>query len=247
MIRLLLLAVILALAACSDVKTTAPAPVAAVPARLVGVWSGTWTTAAGDSAGDLTLRVQEFDDQPVVQIETDLPCISGTTFVLRFQATSFTATIGAQQVLRGELGAADTLSGTFACDAGVGTWQTTRIRSLPEVVDLSGVWTGALYREGAPPQPFTLRLVMALESGILRLGGDLTVEGSPTSPIAGLASDFESSGYQLFFESADGSYFLRAQCSGLYAPLRVETGQWGIFDGGTAIVSGVFAMDRQAP
>lgn len=231
--------------ACADVTTTTPAPAPAVPAALAGEWEGIWTSTALESTGDLLLRVQEFDGQPVVQIDTDLPCIAGTSFQLDFTATSFTASIGDQEVLRGEVAADGTLSGTYACAAGTGSWQAERLRPLPAVADLSGDWTGALYREGATPQPFTLDLQMTLESGVLRLAGAITVQGEPTDTIVGYASEFDDAGYQVFFETSGG--VLRAQGNGSYGPLRVETGQWGVFASGTPIGGGVFAMERSTP
>lgn len=232
-------------AACADMTTTTPAATPAVPPALVGEWDGTWAATGTEAAGALTLRVQEFAGEPVVQIDTDLPCVAGTTFRLDFTATSFTASIGDQQVLRGEVAADGTLSGTYACAAGEGAWQAARVRTLPAIVDLSGGWTGALYREGATPQPFTLDLQMTLDAGVLRLAGSITVQGEPTDTIAGYAAEFDDAGYQVFFESSGG--VLRAQGNGLYGPLRVETGQWGVFASGTPIGGGVFAMERQAP
>lgn len=241
----LLLALLPALAACGDVKTNIPDSSAAVPAALVGEWTGTWTVDGGGNAGTLTLRVQEFAGQPVVQIDTDMPCIAGTTFELRFAATSFTASVGSQQVLDGALTAPSQLGGAFTCAAGQGTWQAARQRILPPVVDLSGAWTGALYVQGGTPQPFLLDLSMTLDAGVLRLDGALDVQGEPTAAIVGYGLDFDDDGYQIFFETTDGR--LRAQGEGLYGPLRIENGQWGAFVGNTPIGGGVFAMERQAP
>ncbi len=241
----LLLALLPALAACGDVKTNLSNSSAAVPAALVGEWTGTWTADGGGNAGTLTLRVQDFAGQPVVQIDTDMPCIAGTTFELLFAATSFTARVGGQQVLDGALTAPSQLAGTFTCAAGQGTWQATRQRVLPLVTDLSGAWSGALYLQGTTPQPFLLDLSMTLDSGVLRLDGVLDVQGEPTATIVGYGLDFDDDGYQVFFETTDGR--LRAQGTGLYGPLRIENGQWGAFAGNTPIGGGVFAMERQAP
>lgn len=244
MIRAILSLSLLLLAACGDIKTNIPSA-STVPTALVGEWTGTWSTTAGDQNGALTLRVQEFAGQAVVQIDTDLPCVAGTSFQLQFQSTSFTASIGGQQVLQGAVTAPGAMAGTFSCAAGTGSWQAARVRALPVVTDLSGVWNGALYRDGATPLPFTLTLQMTLDSGVLRLDGTIAVQGEPTATILGYAADFDTAGYQVFFETADGA--LRAQGNGLYGPLRVETGQWGAFVAGTPIGGGVFAMDRQAP
>lgn len=241
----LLLALLPALAACGDVKSNIPDSSTAVPPALAGEWTGTWEVAGASSSGTLTLRVQEFDGQPVVQIDTDMPCIAGTTFELQFAATSFTARVGGQQVLDGAVTAPSQLGGTFTCAAGQGAWQATRQRVLPPVVDLSGAWSGALYLQGATPQPFLLDLTMTLDSGVLRLGGTIDVQGEPTATIVGYGLDFDADGYQVFFETTDGR--LRAQGNGLYGPLRIENGQWGAFVGNTPIGGGVFAMDRQAP
>lgn len=243
--RLFAVLLLLLAAACGDIKTSTPSQSTAVPPALAGEWTGTWTSTAGDVAGELTLRVQEFAGEAVVQIATDLPCIAGTSFQLQFMAASFSASIGQQEVLRGEVTAPSEMVGTYACAAGEGSWQATRVRTLPVIVDLGGAWTGALYREGATPQPFTLELQMTLEAGVLRLAGALAAEGQPTATIAGYAAEFDDAGFRLFFETTDGA--LRAQGDGLYGPLRVEAGQWGVFASGTPIGGGVFAMERQAP
>lgn len=57
MIRLLVLLVLVVPFACGQVRSSLPDASAAVPSALVGEWSGTWTSAAGDSGGDLALRV----------------------------------------------------------------------------------------------------------------------------------------------------------------------------------------------
>lgn len=246
MIRhLMCLCLTLLAAACADVKSSIPDASAAVPSALVGEWTGSWTATSGGQSGAIELRVQEFAGQAVVQVDTDLPCLSAAVFTLRFSATSFTATVGGAQVLDGTLVAAGQLQGGFSCAAAQGTWQATKVRTLPAVTDLSGTWTGALYIQGQTPQPFTLELQMTLDAGVLRLDGVLAVQGSPTEPIIGYANEFDDQGYAVYFRTVADT--LRATGNGSYGPLRIEMGQWGAFAAGTAIGGGVFSMERQAP
>jgi len=231
-------------AACGEITTNMPSQSTVVPPALAGEWTGLWTSSAGDVTGELTMRVQEFAGEVVLHIATDLPCIDGMSFLLQMAPAAFTTHIGGQQVLNGEVTAPSAMIGTYACAADVGSWQATRIRTLPVIVDLSGVWSGALYREGALPLPFTLELQMTLESGVLRLAGTIVAVDQPSVAVVGYADEFNDAGYRVFFESADGA--LRAQGDGQYGPLRVEAGQYGVFAAGTLIGGGVFAMDRQA-
>jgi hypothetical protein len=231
--------------ACGKLRTSVPDPSAAVPSALVGEWSGAWTSAAGDSGGDLELRVQEFAGQPVVQIVTDLPCLAGATFELQFAGAAFAVRAGEAEVLTGSLAGPGQLSGQFGCGAGSGTWQATRLRPLPPATDLTGRWNGTLFFEGLPAAPFALDLRMRLDAGVLRLDGEIFVEGSDPASVVGVAADFDDQGFSLLVGTPDGS--LRAQANGLLQPLRVELGQFGVFAGGTAIGGGVFSMERASP
>ncbi|MFN6147077.1 MAG: hypothetical protein ACK5AL_12015 [Planctomycetota bacterium] len=243
--RLLLLGPCLWLSACGEIRSTVPAVPSAVPAALVGEWSGAWTAAAGDGGGELALRVQEFAGQPVVQITTDLPCLAGPSFQLQLAAANFTVRVGEAVVLSGALTAPGELRGSFGCGAGDGAWQATRTRVLPAVADLTGRWTGTLFYDGLPAAPFALDLRMALDSGVLRLDGDIFVEGSDPAEVVGIASSFDDQGFVIQLTTPDGA--LRAQASGRLQPLRVELGQFGVFAGGTAIGGGVFNMARSSP
>lgn len=245
MIRLLLLLLLGLSLACGKLRTSVTGASAAVPDALVGEWSGTWTNAAGDSGGDLELRVQEFAGQPVVQIVTDLPCLTGGSFQLAFTAATFAVQLGDTEVLTGSLVAPGQLAGQFGCGAGAGTWQASRTRVLPAATDLSGRWNGTLFFEGLPAAPFALDLRMRLDAGILRLDGEIFVEGSDPASVVGLASDFDGQGFELLVSTPDGA--LRAQGRGQVLPLRVELGQFGVFAGGTAIGGGVFSMERTSP
>jgi hypothetical protein len=245
MIRLLVLLVLVVPLACGQVRSSLPDASAAVPSALVGEWSGAWTSATGDTGGDLALRVQEFAGQPVVQLVTDLPCLAGGSFQVQFTATDFTVRVGDTQVLAGALVGPGALAGQFGCGLGAGNWQATRTRALPPVTDLTGRWNGTLFFQGLPAAPFALDLRMQLDSGVLRLDGEIFVEGSDPAAIVGVASGFDDEAFELMVTTPDGA--LQAQGTGRVLPLRVELGQFGVFAGGTAIGGGVFSMERTAP
>lgn len=245
MIRLLVLLLLGLSLACGKLRTTITGSSSAVPDALVGEWRGSWTSAAGDSDGDLALRVQEFAGQPVVQIVTDLPCLTGATFQLQFTTATFTVRVDDVDVLTGSLLGPGQLGGQFGCGSGAGTWQASRTRALPPATDLTGRWNGTLFFEGLPAAPFALDLRMRLDSGVLRLDGEIFVEGSDPASIVGIASNFDDQGFAILVATPDGS--LRAQANGQLLPLRVDVGQFGVFAGGTAIGGGVFSMERTSP
>jgi|688.fasta_scaffold227400_3 hypothetical protein len=240
-----ILAAAAVLLACGQIRTSVTDASSAVPSALAGEWSGTWTSSAGDGGGELVLRVQEFAGQPVVQINTDLPCLGGPSFQLQLAASAFTVRVGDVVVLAGELAAPGELSGQYGCAAGAGTWQATRARPLPSVKDLTGRWTGTLFFDGLPDAPFALDLRMRLDAGLLRLDGDIFVEGSDPAAVVGIASAFDDQGFTIALSTPDGA--LRALANGQLQPLRVDLGQFGVFAAGSAIGGGVFSMARTAP
>lgn len=174
---------LLALGACDlEVRSTRTAD--AVPAALQGEWEGSWSGASG-SGGTLTLQVQQFGAEPLVSIRIDNPCLDARDYQLVVGLTSVELRLDGEPVFVGVLGEGRTLTGMFSCAAGEGAWSATWQRDLPELVDLSGTWTGSLSVPGVS-LPLAAQLTQEVRSGRLVVTGTVDAEGLLTGlPVEG--------------------------------------------------------------
>lgn len=173
----------LGLAACDlEVRSTRSADV--VPAALQGEWEGSWSGASG-TGGTLTLQVQQFDAEPLVSIRIDNPCLEAREYQLVVGLTSVELRRDGEPVFVGVLGEGRTLNGIFSCAAGEGSWSATWQRDLPELVDLSGTWTGSLSVPGVS-LPLSAQLLQEVRGGRLVVSGTVDAEGLITGlPVEG--------------------------------------------------------------
>lgn len=154
-----------------------------IPAQMQGEWTGTWTSANGVAHGDLLVRLQTFDDNPVVGFETNHPEMQIIDFRFLFlgrhvEIHSSDPTDNA--VFSGDT-AADlrTMTGTYSCIGDAGTWQTAWHRTLPPIGDVSGDWVGGFESFQPPLQaPLHLQLVQTWVDGVLHVRGEIDVPGT---------------------------------------------------------------------
>lgn len=221
---------LLVLAACGDLDVRSVRVPEAVPATLEGEWTGAWTSSSSSASGPLTVRVQQFEGEPLVSVDIQNACVENRSYDLVLGAGVIELRDGARTVFAGVLGEGRTLLGTFTCDADSGTWTAAWQRDLPVLVDLSGTWNGTLQTTEAPARGLRLDLDQGVRSGLLVLDGTLTIEGLGVDagdlvvPLEGSAS-FRSDGFDLGLRSLDGSTpILVLSGLGNEQPLQVELG-----------------------
>ena len=218
------------LAACGDIDVRSVRVPEVVPAALEGEWSGTWTSSRTNASGPLTVRVQEFDGQPLLSVDIENACVENRSYDLVLGNGLIELRDGARTVFAGVLGEGRTLLGTFTCDADDGTWTAAWQRDLPPLVDLSGTWNGSLATLENPQRGLRLQLDQGVRGGVLVLDGTMAIAGlGPDGgelvvPLEGAAS-FRSDGFDLGLRSL-GGITPNLVLSGLGDPdpLQVEVG-----------------------
>lgn len=204
-VRHLLLSLLAALPACGDLQVRYVPPPQVVPAALEGEWSGTWRSAETGDSGEVSLRVQEFEGSPVVEVVIDHPFVVPGTYELVVTNETISLQADGQVVFAANLVDADgqVLDGSFDWGDDQGTWTATWQRALPELIDVGGQWQGVLQAAGADPVPFTLELDQFAEGGALRLNGLVTmppeVRLAPV-PLAGFVI-FDETGWQFLLQT----------------------------------------------
>jgi len=221
---------LLVLAACGDLDVRTVRVPEVVPASLEGEWTGTWTSAATGASGALTVRVQEFDGEPLLSVDIVNACVENRTYDLVLGNGLIELRDGERTVFAGVLGEGRTLLGTFTCDADQGTWTAAWQRDLPTLLDLTGTWNGSLATVETPARSVQLELAQSVRAGLLVLDGTLTIAGLGVDagdlvvPIEGSAS-FRSDGFDLGLRSLDGTApVLVLSGLGEPEPLQVEVG-----------------------
>ena len=245
---------LLVLAACGDLDVRSVRVPEVVPASLEGEWSGTWTSAMSGASGPLTVRVQEFDGQPLLSVEIENACVEARSYDLVLGNGLIELRDGQRTVFAGVLGEGRTLLGTFTCDADDGTWTAAWQRDLPTLVDLSGTWNGSLATVETPLRVLRLQLDQGVRGGLLVLDGTLTIEGLGAGagdlvvPLEGSAS-FRSDGFDLGLRTLEGGApALVLSGLGEADPLQVEVGVLQVLGASTLPFSqGVFRILWSAP
>lgn len=144
-----------------------------VPADWEGEWIGTWSASDGTGRGSMALHARSFEGLPVLQVETDNPCIGAASYTFARQGLSWELTGDDGTEFRGVLNPSRRqLSGTFACPREHGTWQVDFERSLPPIGDLGGEWNGSMAVVSPPVfAAIVLDLDQRWQGGVLRIGG----------------------------------------------------------------------------
>ena len=172
LVRSIALLVCCGAAACG-IKVTAANSGALRPSPFDGEWVGAWQAGPGavDVGGPLTVRMQQFQGQPVVAVDIDNPCITSREYELQLSQTTIELRADGEVVFGGVLGEGPTLLGTYRCAAATGAWTATWRRALPTIVDLSGTWRGRLLVPGGETFDVEFALEQVVRSGALVLEG----------------------------------------------------------------------------
>lgn len=175
------IACLFALVACSkfEVRSTR---VPGVPAALLGEWHGSWTssrtgTSSAASSGAVTLKVQQFDGQPVIDLAIDNPCLVPRSYDLVMAGTGIDLRADGVTVFHAEIPEPGVLRGYYACAEDEGQWTADWQQDLPAIQDLSGTWNGSLVHSPGVTEALALNLTQNLQGGVLRLSGTLNLPG----------------------------------------------------------------------
>lgn len=174
---------LLLLSGCGDIEVKSTRVGNAVPAQLQGQWTGSWSSTRGPGTGTVTLQVQSFDGDPLVQVLVDNPCLVPSNYQLVMSGNAFELRADGQPVFSAVLGPERTLLGTFECTADAGVWQATWAADLPPVLDLGGVWQGQVQALALPATELQIMFVQSVRGGQLVLDGTLSLPGLLPSPL----------------------------------------------------------------
>ena len=198
---------LLLLAACFDVDRRSRQS-DTLPETLLGAWRGTWTSTGSTGAGSVAMAVREFEGNPILQLDTQHPCLIGSRFEFVQTGALWQLLLDDQPVFEATLDPTTRrLDGVYDCDADSGTWGVSWDRELPEIVDLSGAWTGTWVSVQPPLQgTFAMDLVQQYSNGRLLLTASIRLPG------AGDSIEFDAgevvwreSTFDLVLESGNGS------------------------------------------
>lgn len=142
-----------------------------VPATLLGEWQGTWASTGTQGDGQITVRVQEFDGAPVVDVLIDNPCVTPQSYAFSLSGSTIELRAGDAIVLRASLGEERMLTGEYDCPEDAGSWAAAWQGELPAILDLSGEWTGTVTGPGAVTAVMELELAQMVRSGSVSLHG----------------------------------------------------------------------------
>lgn len=236
---------LLCLAACGDLEVRRETAPEAVPSQLRGEWGGTWRSSLANRSGGLTIRIQEFDQQPVVSLQIDNPCLVPRAYDLVLSGGAIALRADGEQVLVASLTGERRLDGTYGCDADSGTWSAEWRGELPEPVDLGGLWTGELVVTGGVQRELRVTLDQVVR------GGALVVEGFAALPevlpfpipVSGVVA-FGEDDFDLVMQSFEPRTVWSAE--GTLEPARIDLGLVQVLGApGLPFTQALFELERQ--
>jgi hypothetical protein len=235
------------LAACGDldVRSVRAAPTG-VPSALIGEWQGTWQSSATAANGVVVVRVQEFDGEPVVNVQFQNPCLAPRAYDLVVTPATIELRADGQTVLAASLGDGRELVGTYTCSAEAGTWQAQWRRDLPVLLDLGGTWAGTVQFADQLVRPIELRLEQQVEGGEMLLQGELDLGDLWPAPIPVVGTVlFRDQGYDVTLHTPSGANpELLLSGGGTVDPLRIEAGLLHAANQSLPFPLGVFTIQR---
>ncbi|HEU4420646.1 MAG TPA: hypothetical protein VFT55_17030 [Planctomycetota bacterium] len=197
-----------------------------IPADLEGVWLGSWQSEQVSLSGTLTLRLQEWQNQPVVSVATDNPCVEPHDYDLALRPGRIELLDDGEVVFAAEFGPGRTLTGTYVCHEDRGHWAAQWTEALPAIVDLSGTWLGTLSAAGFPDQVLSLQLVQSVRNGAIALDALMALPELPGVQVLLIGNAvFRIGGFDLLlatFPTSNPSLMLTG--FGSTEPLRVDLG-----------------------
>lgn len=227
------LAALLACAGCGPIDLRSVAPEASGAAALQGEWRGTWASAQHHGGGDVVLRVQQFEAEPVVGLAIDHPCLQQRVYEVAWIGSRFELRRDGEPVFAGVLGPDRRIIGSYSCHEDEGSWQVVWQRALDPVVDVRGSWSGAVAAVGVQA-PLALELDQFVDDGTVQVQGVLALPGllSAAVPVFG------------FLRSRDGAFELSLQTGAGILP-QIAIG--GIGDAATRVIASGLVATSGAP
>lgn len=197
---------LLCLASGCDLKVTSIATRGpGVLSAVKGEWRGTWLSGDTGQSGSLTLRIQEFDQQPVVAATFTNACLLSPNYQLVMLGESVTLQLDGIPILVAQFTSTDQLVGSYSCQQDSGTWSAARLGSLPDPLDLSGTWQGTAMIAGVAEYPVLVELEQFVRNGRIELEGFAELQGLlPFQlPLAGNAI-FRTTNFELVLQTNAG-------------------------------------------
>jgi len=175
---------LLLLAACGDIDVRSIRTGDVVPVALRGEWKGAWQSGQTGLNGLLTMRIQEYDGEPVVSVQIAHPCVPPSQYQFRATATKVELLANDVVLFEAVLGGERSLIGSYGCLVDTGSWDAVWQKDLPQLVDLGGSWAGSISVPDYPLQPIVLQLEQSVRNGSLVLGGSMALPGLLADPLA---------------------------------------------------------------
>ena len=221
--RFLVLILFAAFGSCGDIQVRSTPGTTAISSALAGEWQGAWSSGRTSSGGGLTLRLQDFGGEPVVSFVIDNPCLAPAQYDLVLQGGLVSLVAGGAPVLVASLSAPDELSGSYGCAEDDGVWSARRVAPLPELLDLSGEWSGVLAVPGLGDEPVEVSLSQRVQAGQLLLDALVYLPSLLPAPVpmGGIVQFSESTFALQLASSISAGTLLVVQGDGLRAPLSI--------------------------
>lgn len=176
----LLLAALLFVPACIRVDRDVAGTVGGLPETVLGEWQGTWTSVSPGMSGNgwVTLRLQRFQDLPVIRIDSNNPCLQPGAYSVEVRSREIVLTSGDARFEAEFAPDWRSLTGTYSCHDDHGIWQSAWSRELAPAGDLTGGWFGTW--EPDPPTQGGGELRLVLQQ--TWVAGSLQVRGTVVVP-----------------------------------------------------------------
>ncbi len=222
---LALLAVLPCFAACGKLEIRVTRTVS-VPSTLLGEWTGTWTSAENGGGGSVAVRVRSFENQPLVGMAIDNPCVTPRQYEFVLAGNRIELRSNGVTLFQAVLAAEQTMVGDYQCAEDHGTWQVTWQRALPPVLDVTGTWAGAVDAGAQGEVGLLLHLTQTVRNGLLAGDGAVELPGvmTGTLPLAGVV-DYGVDQFQLLMATPQAlSPSLQLIATGTSATMVIENG-----------------------
>lgn len=238
------------LSACGDLDVRSVRAPQAVPRALIGEWTGSWHATQSGLEGGIVVRVQEFEGEPVVNVQFENPCIEPRTYDLVVTEATIELRADGRTVIAATVGEGRSLIGTYECTAESGTWSAVWQHDLPEVVDLGGDWDGTLVVGGQSNRAVHLELTQSVAGGMVLLDGLLDLGDAWPLPVPMRGTVvFRTGGYDVMLSTLAGNQpVLLLTGTGDTEPLRIENGiLQALSSAPLPFQAGLFTVARQGP
>lgn len=213
-------------------------------AALAGEWQGSWTSTADGSSGSLTVRVQQFRGEPLVELLLANPCLVPGDYDLTLRNGRIELGRAGEVVLAAAARPDGTLGGSYDCGADHGVLMATWSRTLPAPLDLAGSWQGELLLADSPAVPLQVQFTQQAVAGTLVLAAQVAAPDLDLAVALDGAVEFRDEQFQFLLRSPPAvSPEIVLVGLGSRDPLRIDlaTLQW--IDGGATSAIGLVRLE----